>query len=65
MRIYADGKVRDVSFRELLLSVNMSMEALMSALIKKGIITPEDLLREIEELKSKHQSARDPNPEPR
>gem|GEM_PF-6997950 len=56
MRIVADGKVRDVSYRDLLLSMNLSLEALMSVLIKKGVISPEDLLGAIEEIRDKHAS---------
>lgn len=56
MRIVADGKVRDVSYRDLLLSMNLSLEALMSVLIKKGLINPDDLLKAIEEIRDKHAS---------
>lgn len=56
MRIVADGKVRDVSYRDLLLSMNLSLEALMSVLIKKGLINPDDLLKAIEEIRDKHNS---------
>jgi hypothetical protein len=51
MRIVAGGKARDVSYRELLLSTNLSMEALMSVLVKKKLISPEDLFQEIEEIR--------------
>lgn len=51
MRIVAGGKTRDVSYRELLLSTNLSFEALMSILVKKKLITPEELLKEIEEIR--------------
>ncbi len=58
MRIVTDGRTRDVSFKELVLSTNMSLEALMSVLIRKGILTPEDLLDEIESRKNQG----DPDP---
>lgn len=62
MRIMAGGKTRDVSYRELLLSTNLSFEALMSVLVKKKLITPEELLQEIELIrKSRYQP---PRPEP-
>ena len=56
MRIFKDGKARDVSYQELLLSINLTVEALMSVLMKKKIINPDELLDAIEEIRSKHQS---------
>lgn len=54
MQIVQDGKVRNVTVRELLLSQNLSLEALTSVLIRKGIITPDDLLQEIDRIRRGH-----------
>jgi len=54
MKIVTDGKTRDVTVKELLLSQNLSMEALTSLLIKKGLISAEDLLDEIEKIQALH-----------
>lgn len=54
MKIVADGKVRDVTVKELVLSQNLSMEALTSVLIRKGILTAEDLLDEIQRIRETH-----------
>jgi hypothetical protein len=53
MRIITNEKTRDVSYRELALSTNLSFEALISVLVKKKVISPEDLLGEIEEIRKK------------
>jgi len=55
MRIVADGKIRDVSYQELLLSTNMTIEALMSILARKKIISPDEMLQEIEDIRKRQQ----------
>jgi hypothetical protein len=59
MRIVTDGKPRDVSYRELLLSVNMTMEALMSILAKKNLITPDDMIQELELIRNRRKPDED------
>lgn len=54
MRIVKDGETRDVTVKEFLLSVNLSVEALTSVLVSKGIITPEDLLQELDKIQKEH-----------
>lgn len=54
MRIVRDGKERNVTVREFVLSLNLSLEALTSVLVAKGIITPEDLLGELEKIQKTH-----------
>ncbi|MBN1356527.1 hypothetical protein JXA40_09740 [bacterium] len=53
MRIVTEGKIRDVSYRELLLSVNMTLEALMSLLAKKQLISPEEMIGELESIRNR------------
>ncbi|HPQ41041.1 MAG TPA: hypothetical protein PLV45_11775 [bacterium] len=54
MQIVQDGKVRNITLRELVLSQNLSLEALTSVLIRKGLITPDDLLEEIDRIRRGH-----------
>ncbi len=54
MRIVKDGETRDVTVKEFLLSVNLSVEALTSVLVSKGIIMPEDLLQELDKIQKEH-----------
>jgi hypothetical protein len=64
MRIIGGGKTRDVSYRELLLSTNLTIESLISLLVKKKLISPEDLLQEIQKfqkLRSDPQGSPDKN----
>ena len=56
MRIVKDGKPRDVSYKELLLSTNLTLEALMSVLVQKELITPEELLQEIERIRKSREN---------
>ena len=48
MRMVVDGKVRDVTIRELTLSNNLAQKALVELLIKKKLITAEELLQEMQ-----------------
>ena len=48
MRMVVDGKVRDVTIRELALSNNLAQKALVELLIKKKLITAEELLQEMQ-----------------
>lgn len=57
IRIVMGEQVRDVSYKELCLSNKMSIEALASLLLKKGIITTEELLNEINKLRQEGSKA--------
>jgi hypothetical protein len=54
MRIVKDGDTRDVTVKEFLLSVNVSLEALTSVLVSKGLVTPEELLEELDKIQKAH-----------
>lgn len=56
MRVVRDGKERDITVKEFVLSLNFSLEALTSALIAKKIISPDDLLNELERIQKSHMS---------
>ena len=47
MKIVVDGQEREISFEELALSNKLSHDALVSLLIKKKVIEPQELLDEI------------------
>ena len=48
MKMMVDGQVREITVEQLVISNQLSQEALVSLLVKKGIIDPKDLLTEIE-----------------
>lgn len=52
MRLVIDGKERFVSFEELALSNNLAQEALVRLLVKKKIIKADELLEEINAVKT-------------
>lgn len=52
MRLVIDGKERFVSYEELALSNNLAQEALVRLLVKKKLIKPDELLEEINTVKS-------------
>ena len=52
--INVDGKEREVSFEELTLSNNLALEALVGILAKKGLITPEEFIDELNNLEKLH-----------
>ena len=47
MKMVVDGQEREISFEELTLSNKLSHDALVSLLIKKKVIEPQELLDEI------------------
>ncbi len=48
--VTADG-VREISYEELSLSVHMAQEALVKVLIEKKVISPEDFLKALKEVR--------------
>lgn len=51
LKIVMGDREKEVSFRELCLSNNLSQEALVSLLVKKKLIEPKELLEEIRRVK--------------
>lgn len=60
LRLVVDGRERLVSYEELALSNNLAQEALVRLLVKKKLIKPEELLEEINKVKSERYRV-DPN----
>ena len=58
MLINVDGETRQVSFEELILSNNLTIEALVRMLAKKGIITSEEFLAQLEEIEKERSTAK-------
>ena len=52
MRMVIDGKERKISYQELALSNNLAQEALVRLLVKKKLIDPNELLEEINNVKT-------------
>ncbi|MCD6595239.1 hypothetical protein J7L68_06165 [bacterium] len=47
-----DGSERAVSYEELTLSNNLTMEAIVRVLIKKGVFTPDEFVQELEKIET-------------
>jgi hypothetical protein len=60
MRLVIDGKERLISYEELALSNNLAQEALVRLLVRKKIIKPEELIEEINTVKTERYRV-DPN----
>jgi hypothetical protein len=60
MRLVVDGKERLISYEELALSNNLAQEALVRLLVRKKIIKADELLEEINTVKTERY-----RPEPR
>ena len=61
LKMVVDGKERDVSFAELTLSNNLSQQALARLLIKKGVITAQELLEMIKTVRKENYRTPDKN----
>ncbi len=51
IKLVTGDQVREISYEELALSVHMSQEALVKVLIDKKIISPEEFLKALREVK--------------
>ena len=51
IRMYVDGKARDVTYEELALSNNLAQEALVRLLIQKKLFDPKELMEMMETVK--------------
>ena len=52
LRMVIDGRERKITYEELALSNNLAQEALVRLLVKKKLIKPEELMKEINAVKS-------------
>ena len=51
LKIFYDGKWKEVTFEELCLSNNLAQEALVTLLVKKKIIEPKELLEQMDQIR--------------
>lgn len=51
LKIFYNGKWKEVSFEELCLSNNLAQEALVTLLVKKKLIEPKELLQQMEQIR--------------
>ncbi len=51
IKLVIGDQIREVSYEELALSVNMAQEALVKVLIDKKIISPDDFLKALKEVR--------------
>jgi hypothetical protein len=61
MKMVIDGKVREITVEQLVISNNLSQEALVSLLVKKGVIKAKDLLDEIDQIRQVRYRTGDPD----
>ncbi|HEU4436839.1 MAG: hypothetical protein ACM3YF_00275 [Candidatus Zixiibacteriota bacterium] len=51
IKLVTGDQVREISYEELALSMHMSQEALIKVLIEKKIISPDDFLKALKEVR--------------
>ena len=56
MIINVDGEEREISFEELTLSNNITLEAIVRILARKGIMNSEEFIKELESLQKERMS---------
>jgi hypothetical protein len=61
LRMMVDGEVREITVEQLCISNQLSQEALVSLMVKKGLIDPKDLLNEIESIRKERYRAGEPD----
>ncbi len=61
MKMVVDGKVREITVEQLVISNQLSQEALVSLLVKKKLIDPRDLLNEIEQIRKERYREGEPD----
>lgn len=61
MKMVVDGKVREITVEQLVISNQLSQEALVSLLVKKKLIDPRDLLDEIERIRKERYREGEPD----
>lgn len=61
MKMVVDGKVREITVEQLVISNQLSQEALVSLLVKKKLIDPKDLLNEIERIRKERYREGEPD----
>ncbi len=63
LKIVTGGQQKEVTFDELTLANNLSQEALVRVLVKKNIVTPQELLEELQKVRQERYSGPQPSPE--
>jgi len=63
LKIVTGGQEKEVTFDELTLANNLSQEALVRVLVKKNIVTPQELLEELQKVRQERYSGSQSPPE--
>ena len=61
MKIVRDGKVQEITVEQLVVSNQLSQEALISVLVKNKLVDPKELLDEIERIRKERYRAGEPD----
>ena len=61
MKIVRDGKVQEITVEQLVVSNQLSQEALIGVLVKKKLVDPKELLDEIERIRKERYRAGEPD----
>ncbi len=63
LKIVTGGQEKEVTFDELTLANNLSQEALVRVLVKKNLVTPQELLEELQKVRQERYSGSQSPPE--
>lgn len=61
MKIVRDGQVQEITVEQLVVSNQLSQEALIGVLVKKKLVDPKELLDEIERIRKERYRAGEPD----
>lgn len=60
MKMVIDGQVREVTFEELAITNNLAQRAIVSLLIKKKLIDPQEYIDELRDIQEQHYRSGEP-----
>ena len=63
LKIISGGQEKEVTYDELTLANNLSQEALVRVLVRKNIVTPQELLEELQKVRQERYTSSQPPPE--
>lgn len=62
LKIVIEGKEKEVTYDELTLANNLAQEALVRVLVKKNLVTSQELLEELQKVRTERYAASPPPP---
>ena len=64
LKIVTGGQEKEVSYDELTLANNLAQEALVRVLVRKNVVTAQELLEELQKVRTERYASSQPPPPP-